>query len=63
MRHSLAVRRFTYRGDVGWKLSGSPAGSHHRLSMFFEHEAAARRTFRHFVDNPNYVTTTEDFNP
>jgi len=63
-RHTLAVRPFTYRGEKGWKLSGSPAGRrHYRVSMFFEHEGAARRTFKRLVEDPDYETTSKDFEP
>lgn len=59
----MSVRKCTYRDIAGWTLSGSPRGSNHRLSIFFEHESAARRTFERFVDDPTYVMTTEDFEP
>lgn len=63
MRHTLSVRRTIYRGVAGWSLSGTPAGTTYRLSIFFEHESAARRTFRHFADDPTYVTSPKDFEP
>lgn len=63
MRHSMSVRRCTYRGVQGWQLVGRRAGSGFSMSCFFEHESAARRTFRRMVDDPSYEFTLRDFEP
>lgn len=61
--HTMSVRASSYRGKPGWVLVGSPAGRSVRLSVFFECESAARRTFDKLVANPRYEIGSADFQP
>lgn len=56
----LSVRRATYRNVEGWSLRGID-GRGRSCSMFFEHEAAARRTCTRMIEDPSYETSPSDF--
>ena len=40
---SLQVRAKEWRGQAGWLVCGKRPGDHRSLSIWFEHEEAARR--------------------
>lgn len=60
----IQVRKSRYRGADGWLLCGTPSPHHWSLSVFFEHETAARRTAERIRANPDtYEIDSEDFEP
>lgn len=61
MTSRLRVRSGVYRGVPGWVLYGTDWHGR-RVSIFFEHESAARRTQQRMVEG-DYFTRPDDFTP
>lgn len=51
----------TYRNVNGWFITGGPGVF--PVSIFMEHESAARRTIGVLRSVPHYQTTVADFEP
>lgn len=61
MRCPYRLTRTTYRGVPGWLISGGL--SLFGVSIFFEHETAARRTIAKMREDADYQIITADFEP
>lgn len=59
MERPYRLTRATYRGVNGWKITGGPGVF--SVSVFFEHECAARRTIAQLRTDPGFRLGLEHF--
>lgn len=61
MKRPYRLVRKTYRGVPGWLIFGGPGVF--PVSVFFEHESAARRTIAKIRTDPDFQLGLEDYRP